>query len=414
MSVSDNIILKNYIDQVKKKMPEWLKWKEEQLEYILEDLKKQVVTEANNIASGAEPTDRDFQEAIDRMGSPESIAKPYKRRGTPKFFITEELFEFYLRTLFFFWVIIVLINIVVAVFQIFISPLWIIIGSAFSGIWIGCLISAVIITIVFVYFSYEGFLPEDFGIIPKRLALIFPFNLTEEEMEESKKYTKQTLEEAKMLRNEKLAEAKAHREALKTEAKVIREEKLDEIKALRKQKMLEAKALRKAKLAKAKAKRALKKKEPVNLGELIFGAVAGLIFGLILILQPFSVLGLFNAQFLEWLTIFGLLVFINGLLCLIRLAVGVSNHTGQQILIVITTVYNISYIPLLLWLLQYPEIFPIDVFTGGIITVIPNDITDIRFIIYFWVIILIILGIIGGMIGNYYKVYKLSKLKKEY
>jgi len=406
MSILDNKILKDYIDQVKKKMPEWLKWKEEQLKLILDDLKKQVIYEANQIAAGGEPTNKDFQEAIDHMGSPESIAKLYKRRGKPKYFITEELFEFYLRTLFFFWGIIILINIVVAVFQVFVSPWWEIIGSVFSGIWVGCLISAVVITIIFVYFSYEGFLPEDFGVFPKRLALIFPFNLTEEEMEESREYTKQTLEEAKILRDEKLAEAKSRRE--------LDAEKLEEAKYLRKEKMAQAKTLRKAKLAQAKAKRALKKKEPVNLGELIFGAVGGLIFGLILILQPFSVLGLFNTEFLEWLTIFGLLVFINGLICLIRLAVGVSNHTGQQILIVITTIYNISYIPMLLFLLQHPEIFPIDVFSGGIITAIPNDISDIKYIIYFWVIILIVIGTIGGMMGNYYKVYKLSKIKKEY
>ncbi|TFG18434.1 MAG: hypothetical protein EU531_00305 [Promethearchaeota archaeon] len=406
MSVSENKLLKDYINQVKKKMPEWLKWKEEQLQHILDDLERQVINEANQFAAGSEPTNNDFQEAIARMGSPESIAKLYKRRGRPKYFITEELFEFYLRTLFFFWGIIILVNIVIAVFQVFVNPWWEILGSAFSGIWIGCLISAVVITVIFVYFSYEGFLPEDFGIIPKRLAIIFPFNLTEEEMEEARQYTKQTLEKAKIRRDEKLAEVKAHLEQ--------RVEILEEGKSLRQEKLAEAKALRKAKLAKAKAKRALKKKEPVNLGELIFGAVAGIIFGLILILQPFSVLGLFNIDFLEWLTIFGLLVFVNGLLCLIRLAVGVSNHTGQQILIVITTIYNISYIPLLLFLLQHPEIFPIDVFSGGIIPAIPNDITDIKFIIYFWVIILIIIGSIGGMISNYSKVYKLSKIKKEY
>ena len=406
MSGSENKLIKEYINQVKKKMPEWLKWKEKQLQNILDDLERQVINEANQFAAGSEPTNNDFQEAIDRMGSPESIAKLYKRRGKPKYFITEELFEFYLRTLFFFWGIIVLINIVIAVFQVFVNPWWEILGSAFSGIWVGCLISAVVITVIFVYFSYEGFLPEDFGIIPKRLAIIFPFNLTEEEMEEVRQYTKQSLEEAKIRRDEKLAEVKAHLEQ--------RVEILEEGKSLRQEKLAEAKALRKAKLAKAKAKRALKKKEPVNLGELIFGAVAGIIFGLILILQPFSVLGLFNIDFLEWLTIFGLLVFVNGLLCLIRLAVGVSNHTGQQILLVITTIYNISYIPLLLFLLQHPEIFPIDVFSGGIITAIPNDITDIKFIIYFWVIILIIIGTIGGMIGNYSKVYKLSKIKKEY
>jgi len=100
MSVSENKLIKDYINQVKKKMPEWLKWKEEQLQHILDDLERQVINEAHQFAAGSEPTNNDFQEAIDRMGSPESIAKLYKRRGKPKYFITEELFEFYLRTCF--------------------------------------------------------------------------------------------------------------------------------------------------------------------------------------------------------------------------------------------------------------------------------------------------------------------------
>ena len=236
MNESENKIVKNYIQQVKQKLPEWLKWKEEELENVLEDLEAQLYGEARAISRGEELTDADIKEATVRMGTPESIAKLYKNRGTPKFFLTQELFDFYLRTLFFFFGIIIFINIIVAVFQFFFIVWWEVLGGMFSGIWIGCLIAAIVITIVFVYFSMEGFLPEDFGIIPKRLAIIFPFTFTEEYMEDTRAYTKQHIEEARMLGKEKLAAAKARIDEKIAESKVLREERRAEAKLLRKQK----------------------------------------------------------------------------------------------------------------------------------------------------------------------------------
>lgn len=416
MSETENKVVKNYIFQVKNKLPEWLKWKEDELKNVLEDLEAQLYGEARTISQGEEVTDADLHEAIRRMGSPESIAKLYKLRGTPKFYLTQELFDFYLRSLFFFFGIVIFINIIVAVFQfiIRIDVWWQVLGGMISGIWIGCLIAAIVITIVFVYFSMEGFLPEDFGIIPRRLAILFPFNFTEEDMEETRAYTKQHIEEAKLIGKEKLAEAKIRVEEKFAEKKILREEKRIESKLLRKQKMEEAKALRKQKLEEAKEKRSIKKTQPVTIGELIFGTTAGIIFGLLLIIQPFSVTGLMGLAFSDWLQIFGFLIFVSGLFSLIRLVIGVSNYTGQQVFLIIGALYKISYIPLFLFLLNEPQIFPISLFSGGAISSIPADPTNVTFIIYFWVIILIIVGTFGGMIGNFVKVGKYSKLKKAY
>jgi len=414
MSDSENKVVKKYIAQVKQKLPEWLKWKEDELKNVLEGLEAQIYGEAQSISQGEELTDADLHEAIRRMGPPESIAKLYKLRGTPKFYLTKELFDFYLRSLFFFFFIVIFVNIIVAVFQFFFRVWWEVIGGMLSGIWIGCLIAAVVITIVFVYFSMEGFLPEDFGIIPRRLAIIFPFSFTEEYMEDTRVYTKQRIEEAKLIGKEKLAEAKVRMEEKLAEKRIVREEKRIEAKLLRKQKLEEAKALRKQKLKEAKEKRLIKKTQPITIGELIFGTTAGIIFGLLLITQPFSVTGLMEPAFLDWLQIFGFLIFVSGLFSLIRLVIGVSNYTGQQVFLVIGAIYNLAYIPLFVLLLNQPEIFPISLFSGGNITAIPADPTNIIFIVYFWVIIVIILGIIGGMSGNFFKVGKYSKLKKAY
>jgi len=403
MSDSENKLVKNYIAQVKQKLPEWLKWKEEELKNVLKDLEQQLYNEARAISGGESLTDADVQEAIMRMGTPESIAKLYKRRGTPRFYITQELIEFYLRTLFFFFGVVFFVNILGAVFQFFFKVWWEVLGEMLTGIWIGCLISAVVITILFVYFSMEGFLPEDFGVIPKRLAILFPFNINEEQLEESKIYTKQKIQEAKVLREEKMAAVK-HRV----------KEKIIEVKSIEKEKLATAKVLRKQKLEVAKLKRKIGKTQPVTIGELIFGTLAGIIFGLILIIQPFAVTGLMQQAFLDWLKMMGFLIFISGLFSLVRLVIGVSNYTGQQVFLVIGAIYNLAYIPLFVLLINQPEIFPISLFSGGNIPAIPADPTNIIFIVYFLVIIAIILGILGGMIGNFFKVGKYSKLKKAY
>ncbi len=403
MSDSENKLVKNYIAQVKQKLPEWLKWKEEELKNVLNDLEQQLYNEARAISGGESLTDADVQETIMRMGTPESIAKLYKRRGTPRFYITQELIEFYLRTLFFFFGVVFFVNILGAVFQFFFKVWWEVLGGMITGIWIGCLISVVVITIVFVYFSMEGFLPEDFGMIPKRLAILFPFNFNEEQLEESKIYTKQKIQEAKVLQEEKMA-------AIKHRVK----EKTIEMKIIEKEKLAAAKVLRKQKLEKAKLKREIDKTQPVTIGELIFGTLAGIIFGLILIIQPFAVTGLMHQFFLDWLKMMGFLIFVSGLFSLVRLVIGVSNYTGQQVFLVIGVIYNLVYIPLFVLLINQPEIFPISLFSGGNIPAIPADPTNIIFIVYFVVIIVIILGIMGGMIGNFFKVGKYSKLKKAY
>lgn len=385
-----DILIDDFLTQIKRKLPEWLKWKEDEVQNILEDLKQQILNEAIFIANGYEPSNADIQQALIQIGTPENIANIYKKRGTPKLYITEELLDFYLRSLFFFWIIVISINIIVSVFQFFFEPWWNVLGSMFTGIWISCLITAVVITCVFVYFSMEGFLPEDFGVFPKRLALMFPIHFTKRDLEETRQYTKFKLEEAKQRAKERIIKARS-----------LPVEKVSEVKAISEER-----------LAAAKAKRELRKLQPISVGELTFGVAGGIIFGLFLILQPFAEFTeLFEELFLDWLIIFGLLIFISGVFNLVRLIAGVRNYTAQQVLIFFEALFSIAYIPLFMYLLNNPEIFPISLFSGGNITEIPSDPDSIAYIIYFWVHIGIIIAIVGGFAGNIYKIYKIQNAK---
>ncbi len=390
LNYQGDILIDDFLTQVRRKLPEWLKWKEDEVNNILEDLKQQILNEAIFIANGYEPSNADIQQALIQIGSPENVANIYKKRGTPKLYITEELLDFYLRSLFFFWIIVISINIIVSVFQFFFEPWWNVLGSMFTGIWISCLITAVVITCVFVYFSMEGFLPEDFGVFPKRLALMFPIHFTKRDLEETRQYTKFKLEEAKQRAKERIIKARS-----------LPVEKVSEVKAISEER-----------LAAAKAKRELRKLQPISVGELIFGVAGGIIFGLLLILQPFAEFTeLFEELFLDWLIIFGLLIFISGLFNLVRLIAGVRNYTAQQVLIFFEALFSIAYIPLFMYLLNNPEMFPISLFSGGNITEIPSDPDSIAYIIYFWVHIGIIIAIVGGFAGNIYKIYKIQNAK---
>jgi ABC-type multidrug transport system fused ATPase/permease subunit len=426
MNYSENEIINNYLTQVYKKLPEWLQLKKEEVDKILKDLEAQILSLAINISGSPEPSDVEIQQALMQMSTPESIAKIYKLRGTPKLYITEELFDFYIRTMLFFFIIVIAINIIVSIFQFFFQPWWQVLGSMFTGMWIGCLITAIVITILFVYFSMQGFLPEDFGVIPSRLALIFPFHISEMGMQETREYTQTKLEEASQRAKETIAEARLRVKDKISEIKEITKEKLEAAELRREQKQLEAEIRREERLERAKQrreerkeaaklKREMKKKQPVSVGELIFGAIGGLVFGLFIIIQPFAgIPGLFVPEFLDWLKLFGLVIVISGLIYLIRLAIGVRNLTGQQIMLVIEAIYSLVGIPLLLILLNNPTIFPISLFSGGLITEIPYDTNHLAYIIYFWVIIGIIIAILGSMIGNFYKVSKLQKLKADF
>jgi len=272
----------------------------------------------------------------------------------------------------------------------------------------------------------EGFLPEDFGVIPSRLALIFPFYISEKGLQETKEYTKIKLEEARQRAKATITEARSRIEEKFAEIKDLRQEKLATAELRREQRLLEAKMRREDKLERLKQrkeerkeatrmKKELRKKHPVSIGELIFGTIAGLVFGLFIIIQPFAnIPGLFEPEFLDWLKIFGLLIVISGLINLIRLIIGVRNDTGQQVMLVMEALYSIAYVPAFLVLLSAPQIFPISLFSGGTIPIIPFDTSNLAYMVYFWVIIGIIIVIFGSMIGNFYKISKIQKIKADF
>jgi len=380
MSAKNNLI-DDFLEKVKNKLPEWLKDKPDQINEILFDLEQQIREKAIEISGLEEPTQYAIEKAIYAIGPPDSIAKVYKKRGTPKYYITEELWDFYLRALLFSLAVVVVINFIRVVFQFFFKVWYLLILDFFSGVYIGFLIVIVIVSGLFVFLSMEGYLPEDFGDLPRHLGLIIQYKTAEMISERERKElitieTKEKMREIKVKAKESLIHAK--------ENIIDAQEKISE--------------------ARIKTK---KKIRTVSTGDLIAGFVLGIIFGLVCIIQPFYTLEpYFELEFLEWLRFFGLVVLIGALIELIRLAIGADNVGGQKVMLVINGLYNIAYFPLLIYLINHPDIFPIYLLSGfQISSLSPGLILDI----YHWVGAALSIILILTIFFNIYKAARLGE-----
>ncbi|MBD3215676.1 MAG: hypothetical protein GF311_23900 [Candidatus Lokiarchaeota archaeon] len=376
-----NTSIDEFLQDVKSKFPEWLKAKPEQVNDILADLELQVIEKAREISGMEEPPREAIKEAIYAIGTPESIAKVYKKRGTPKFYITEELWDFYLRALLFSMAVVVIINFIRVIVLILFAPWYALLGEFLSGVYIGFLIVLVVTTGLFAFLSMEGYLPEDFGDLPRYLGLIIQTKTTEvfREREYTEQFEPQT-------------------QAQIAETKVRVKEGIEEAKI----KIAEAKE--KVKEARIEAK---KKFRSVSTAELITGSVLGIVFGLILIIQPFyDFLVYFEPEFREWMSTFGMVVLIGGLIELVRLAIGADSIGGQKVMLVINGLYNIAYFPLVIYLINRPDIFPIYLFSGFQISAItPGIALDI----YYWVGAAILIGLTISIVYNIYKAARLGE-----
>ena len=156
-------LIKEYLKQVKKALPDWLKEKKEHKE-ILSDLEEHIWDKAKELSDSGQPTENSVRMSIAHMGTPKTIAREYKRRGTPKVYITKEMWPLYLRVLTIIFALIIILNVVILIVNIVSGTIDLggLIGSLVSGVQNGIFVSFAIISIIFVVLSMEGYFPEDF------------------------------------------------------------------------------------------------------------------------------------------------------------------------------------------------------------------------------------------------------------
>ena len=332
-------MIKSYLKDVKKALPDWLKEKKEHKE-ILADLEEHIWQKASELSGNNEPSEESVRLAIEHMGKPEIIAKEYKRRGEPKVYITKEMWPLYIKVLSIVFTVILSLQI----FGLIISALtelvsfWDMIGGLVAGIQSGLLFSFTIVTIIFVVLSMEGYFPEDF-----------------QSKHDQKKY------------RELVEQAAEEGLPISSTGKIM-------------------------------------KPFIKPIGEIIGGGI-GLIFGLIFLFQPFPAV-IFFPEFLILLRGFGLIWITEGCLDISRGIIGNHHPEKHQVIHGFLIVVKLTAVPLLVILMNQPEIFPVFsemwVYVG-----IPVEFYDT----YRGIVAIVIAIVCLTTIEDFYKIVKLQKYK---
>lgn len=338
MSENDMQMLVNeFLTKVKEKLPEWLKDKKEHKE-ILSELEEHILSKADELSDTGRPTLESVRSAIDHMGSPESIAKEYKRRGTPKYYITEELWPYYKKAIAVVFGVIVGIVVISQIINLIFGNT----GSfldAISGIQWGFLAAFAVISIVFVALSMEGYLPEDF---------------------QTKKSTEHAIRDVQVSVKEK-----------KPAKKIIKP------------------------------------------AEDIIGGVIGIVFGMILIIQPIQALNaVIHPEFLVLLQIAGLFMITESGLDLSRGLIGNRQIRAHQILHGVTIIVKLSSISVIIMMMNRPEIFPILIVEEWGQPLINIGVAPEFYGLFRGIAGLIIAIVALTTIENMYKIYKLETYTK--
>jgi len=162
-------MVNDYLKNIKEKLPEWLKDKKDEFKDVLSELEEHIWDKAEELSDIKTPTESSIRLALAYMGTPESIAREYKHRGTPKVYITEELWPLYKTVLGILSAVVVIINVVFMIIGIVTG----IFQLDFIGIILGLTGVFTIVTIIFVGLSMEGYLPEDFKCEEERKRELF-------------------------------------------------------------------------------------------------------------------------------------------------------------------------------------------------------------------------------------------------
>ncbi|MCK5341803.1 MAG: hypothetical protein KAR20_00285 [Candidatus Heimdallarchaeota archaeon] len=331
------MLVNEFLKNVKEKLPEWLKDKKEDKE-ILSELEEHIWNKADELSGTRHSTPESVQSAIDHMGSPESIAREYKRRGTPKYYITEELWPYYKKVIAVVFGVIVGIVVVSQIVNLIFGNT----GSfleAISGMQWGFLAAFVAISVIFVALSFEGYLPEDF---------------------QTKKAT----------------------EEVKTGTQISVKEKKP-------------------------AKRIIKPAED------IIGGTIGIVFGMVLIIQPISTINaIIHPEFLVLLQIAGLFMITESGLELSRGLIGNRQIRAHQILHGVTIVAKLTSISVIILMMNRPDIFPILIVEEWGQPLVNIGIAPEFYGLFRGIAGLLIAIVALSTIENMYKIYKLETYTK--
>jgi hypothetical protein len=355
-SVYSEKLVDEYLDRVKEKLPSWLREDEDESKEILEEMKEHIWDLAQNLAGGPDEsiTVESVQEAIARMGKPTDIAKEYKKRGTPKIYISAEWWAWYSKVVRFVLAILWGINILALVFS-FGKPFSEIIGSFLGGLWNSTLYATIAVTLIFVALSMEGFLPKDFPDMFDK----YRYLIKDSDSDTCKglgKEQKPLSQRAAKRRERANGRARRAEERMdRTEERVHRAEeqihRAEEWSNVADEITIE--------LDKIGGKKK-KNKPPISVGGCLSDGIFGILWAIFIIVQPIaSINAKLTPEFLLWIQLTGFLSFSIALVKIFQAFVGIHKPLIQQTLLLFLVIAEVMFIPIYLDAIASPEILTI-------------------------------------------------------
>ncbi|MHA2238818.1 MAG: HAAS signaling domain-containing protein, partial [Candidatus Hodarchaeales archaeon] len=165
MKTENEKLVDNFLKKIEKHLPEWLKSNKDKLEDVLLEIKSHIWDSAQEIAGSDAINSENIRAAINRLGNPKEIARSYKKRGTPRYFISEELWSIFTKAIISVTAIIFLVILIVQVVLIEPNNLLQAFINGLTTSYPIIITVIVIIIAIFVGLSYEGYFPKD--LIPE-------------------------------------------------------------------------------------------------------------------------------------------------------------------------------------------------------------------------------------------------------
>ncbi|WP_371804395.1 HAAS signaling domain-containing protein [Candidatus Lokiarchaeum ossiferum] len=157
----NQIIVNEYLHQIEEKLPGWLKENPKERQSIINEIEEHIWDKAEDLAQEEVVSESHLYQAIQSMGTPDTIAKEYRKRGTPHIFISKEWWPYYKKVIGGIGICMIGILIISIIYIIRNSqPFWDVFTTGYN-LWSAFLTILLSISIIFIALSWEGFLPRD-------------------------------------------------------------------------------------------------------------------------------------------------------------------------------------------------------------------------------------------------------------
>ncbi len=320
-----------FIKKVEEKLPGYLGDNSQERKEILAEMEEHIWDKAEELAKDSDPTMDEIREAIAGMGSPDRIAKEFKKRGTPKVYIYEEWWEWYLKVLGIVMLCIGGFAAISVLFSIGRKTFFEILGAFIEVLWTGGLFGLIIVTVIFVALSMHGYLPQD---LKDHLDDDDSINLKGIKVKIDKTFSSKSSYDSE---HQKEKYQETYNRAMGKSVSTERPKYHYEYKLKNPRKKTD-------------------KKAPIKRGSLLSDAIWGIIWNIFFIIQPIESLNQYlTPAFLDFIQLTAAVALAIAIMKFMQVFAGMYRVSAQQVIQTMILVTALIVIPIYLDFLENPQ-----------------------------------------------------------